>query len=87
MVVVKIGNNFFIFFYLHLPSAAFSSLHLPLLVKVPKGGFGGIFDRPALPCRLGPPHSASGRDFASKWQGSREVGTACRLALGEEATS
>jgi hypothetical protein len=38
---------FFIFFYLHLPSAAFSSLHLPSLVKVPKGGFGGVFGRPA----------------------------------------
>jgi hypothetical protein len=34
---------FFIFFYLYLPLAAFSRLYLPLLVKVPKGEFGGFF--------------------------------------------
>jgi hypothetical protein len=45
--VVRFLANFFIFFYLHLPSAAFICLHLPSLVKVPKGFFGGIFDRPA----------------------------------------
>jgi hypothetical protein len=43
---------FFIFFYLHLPSFAFSSLHLPSLVKVPEGGLEGFFAVP--PARLGP---------------------------------
>jgi len=34
---------FLFFFYLHLPSFAFSSLYLPSLVKVPKGDFEGFF--------------------------------------------
>jgi hypothetical protein len=37
-------TNFFIFF---LPSVAFRSLHLPSLVKVPRGGFDGFFRGPA----------------------------------------
>jgi hypothetical protein len=41
------SDIFFIFFYLYLPSFAFSSLHLPSLVKVPKGFFWAIFGRPA----------------------------------------
>jgi hypothetical protein len=58
---------------------------LPLLVKVPRGGFGAIFAVPARPCRLCPPQSASGMDFASKGQGGQSP--ARRLALAEEATS
>jgi hypothetical protein len=43
---------FLFFFYLHLPSAAFSSLHLPSLVKVPKGDLEGVLAVP--PARPGP---------------------------------
>jgi hypothetical protein len=39
--------KFFYFFYLHLPSAAFSSLQQPSLVKVPRGGLEGFFAVPA----------------------------------------
>jgi hypothetical protein len=42
VVVAFFGGYFFYFFYLYLPLAAFSSLYLPLLVKVPKGEFGGF---------------------------------------------
>jgi hypothetical protein len=37
----------FYFFNLYLALAAFSGLDLPLLVKVPRRDFGGLFGRPA----------------------------------------
>jgi hypothetical protein len=45
----------FINFLFFLPLFAFSSLYLPLLIKVPKGRFGGIFGRPARAARAGWP--------------------------------
>jgi hypothetical protein len=40
-------KKFFYFFNLYLALAAFSGLDLPLLVKVPRRDFGGLFGRPA----------------------------------------
>jgi hypothetical protein len=42
LVVHFLANFFYFFFYLHLVSFAFSSLHLPSLVKAPKGGLRGF---------------------------------------------
>jgi hypothetical protein len=63
-----IFSPIFLFFYLDLPLAAFSSLDLPLLAKVPRGGFGGISGRPARAAWAGwsrqrlPPSSAAMAD-------------------------
>jgi len=77
---------FLFFFYLHLPSAAFICLHLPSLVKVPKGGLEGFLAVP--PARPGPAGPATQRvrhGFRQQRQG--RPSPARRPALAEEASS